>query len=153
MKSIIFDWGRTLYDPDAEDLFAGVREILPELAIGHRLFIVSLASKGADEIVRRKEMIKDFGIEEYFDDIFFAKEDKDFLYEELYQKHALLPNETAIIDDRMIRGVAWGNRQGATTVWFRNGKFANEIPTKETGDPTYIISQFTELENIFSNKN
>ena len=32
IKSIIFDWGRTLHDPDAHGLFPGAREVVEELA-------------------------------------------------------------------------------------------------------------------------
>ena len=149
IQNIIFDWGRTLYDPDAEALFPGVREMLPWLSGKYKLYIVSLASKGEEEIVKRRKMIKDFGIEQYFQDIFFAPEDKDSLYEGLVAKYTLNLAETAVVDDRIIRGVAWGNRNGATTVWFQNGKFGTELPTVETGGPTHHITAFNDLRNIF----
>jgi FMN phosphatase YigB (HAD superfamily) len=149
IKNIIFDWGRTLYDPDAEQLFPGVQAMLPELGKKYSLYIVSLASKGEGEILKRRKMIKDFGIESYFQDIFFAPEDKDSLYEGLVAKYELDLSETVVVDDRIIRGIAWGNLSGATTVWFQNGKFASELPTAETGEPTHRITAFTELQEIF----
>ena len=149
IKNIIFDWGRTLYDPDNERLFDGVKEMLPEMARKYKLYIVSLASKGEEEIVKRRKMIKDFGIEGYFQDIFFAPEDKDSLYEGLVAKYGLDLSKTAVVDDRIIRGVAWGNRNGATTVWFQNGKFGSELPTPETGEPTHHITSFADLQSIF----
>ena len=149
IKNIIFDWGRTLYDPDNERLFDGVKEMLPEMAGKYKLYIVSLASKGEEEIVKRRKMIKDFGIEQYFQDIFFAPEDKDSLYDGLVAKYTLNLAETAVVDDRIIRGIAWGNRTGVMTVWFQNGKFSSELPTLETGEPTHHITEFTQLHGIF----
>jgi FMN phosphatase YigB (HAD superfamily) len=148
-KHIIFDWGRTLYDSDHEELFPGVAGLLPELCEKYSLYIVSLASKGEEEIAKRRAMIKGFGIEKYFTDIFFAPEDKDSLYDGLVAKYNLDLSETAVVDDRIIRGIAWGNRHGATTIWFQNGKFAHELPTKETGDPTHRITRFSKLRKIF----
>jgi|SRR3989344_9235800 len=149
VQHIIFDWGRTIYDPETEALFAGVKEMLPKLAEKYTLYIVSLATKGEDEIKKRRKMIKDLGVEGYFEDIFFAPEDKDALYEGLVAKRGLNLVETAVVDDRVIRGIAWGNRNGATTVWFQNGKFGEELPNTETGDPTHLITEFIQLKNIF----
>ena len=149
VQHIIFDWGRTIYDPETEALFAGVKEMLPKLAEKYTLYIVSLATKGEDEIKKGRKMIKDLGVEGYFEDIFFAHEDKDALYEGLVAKRGLNLVETAVVDDRVIRGIAWGNRNGATTVWFQNGKFGEELPNTETGDPTHLITEFIQLKNIF----
>lgn len=59
-------------------------------------------------------------------------------------KYNLNFGETAVVDDRIVRDIAWGNRSGATTVWFQNGEFANELPTPETGNPTHLIAEFAQ---------
>ena len=149
INTIVFDWGRTLWDPDNERLFPDAVAILERLASDRTLMIVSLATKGEAEIARRRAMIATLGIAKLFSDIVFVTEEKDAAYESLYAKHVLVPNETAIVDDRTMRGIAWGNRVGSTTIWFRNGKFADELPDETTGEPTHIIHEFSELRRIF----
>ncbi|MCU0660470.1 MAG: HAD hydrolase-like protein [Candidatus Pacebacteria bacterium] len=61
---------------------------------------------------------------------------------------AVRPEETIVVDDRMIRGIAWGNRKGTSTVWLKKGKFADETPTMETEKPQCIITDIRELSDI-----
>jgi len=58
---------------------------------------------------------------------------------------AVSVQDTAIVDDHIIRGVAWGNRNGATTYWFKNGKFSSVGPTAETGTPSYTIKKLNDI--------
>ena len=150
ITSVVFDWGRTLWNPEAEDLFNGARQVLEKLSVGRRLMIVSLATKGSEEIERRKRIIADLGIEELFAYIVFVSEEKDEAYASLFAEYKLDPLKTVIVDDRIIRGIAWGNRIGVHTIWFQNGKFKDELPSKETGDPTFTITDFGQLETIFT---
>ena len=57
----------------------------------------------------------------------------------------LFPQEVAIVDDRAIRGIRWGNIHGAMTIWVKQGKFMHEEPNDETGMPTYTISKLEEI--------
>ena len=97
---------------------------------------------------RRRRLMRD-GESKIDEREYHVSEDKDALYEGLVAKRGLNLVETAVVDDRVIRGIAWGNRNGATTVWFQNGKFGEELPNTETGDPTHLITEFIQLKNIF----
>ncbi|WP_149404024.1 HAD hydrolase-like protein, partial [Dictyobacter arantiisoli] len=88
------------------------------------------------------------GIEPYFRLIRFSQKDKDHLYESVLSELALNPFEVAIVDDRVIRGIRWGNKRGATTVWLKKGKFSHEEPSEDTGIPTYTIQNIEELCTI-----
>lgn len=130
IKAIIFDWGRTLYDPENKVLYPDVKCILEILAKYYKLGIISLASDG--KIERRLNLIKTFGLAELFSVIKIAKEDKDSLYEQAFSELKVLPKETMIVDDRVIRGIRYGNSKGAITVWIQQGLFASELPNQIT---------------------
>jgi FMN phosphatase YigB (HAD superfamily) len=147
IKAIIFDWGRTLHDPDADGLFAGTSEVILGLSQKYKLALVSLAKSQSED--ERRKTITESGIAEYFEIILIGEENKEDMYEEVIQKLALSPREVAVVDDRVVRGISWGNKCGAVTIWFQYGKFADELPTEETGTPTTIISDIRELQSFF----
>ena len=146
VKIIIFDWGRTLHDPETYTLFAGVTVLIPEFAKYYSLILVSLAKSDSPEERRRK--IEGSGIAENFKLILVGEKDKDEMYEKALIDFDVMPKQVVVVDDRVKRGITWGNRRGATTVWLKNGKFAQELPTQETGKPSFIISDIAELKNI-----
>ncbi len=151
IEALIFDYGRTLYDPGNITLFPDAGATIAALASKYRLAIVSLVS-GDDHEERtaaRIAMLQHHQLDTYFSAILFGPANKERLYQQTLERLSLPASQVAIVDDRMIRGIAWGNKQGATTVWFRNGKFRDELPTVETGQPTYTIHHLTELLDIF----
>ncbi len=143
VKAIIFDWGRTLYDSENQMLFPGTEAILQILTKLYMLVIVSLASDG--NIEKRLQIVRECGIEKYFAAVYFARNDKDSLYTIALSRFAWTPREVAIVDDRIVRGISWGNANGATTIWLRRGKFMNEEPDGKTGPPAYIVSSLEEI--------
>lgn len=144
VKLIIFDWGRTLYDSDNQVLFPGTRRVLDVLTYRkYRLAIVSLASDG--DFGKRRELLQTTRLESYFSLIQFSQTNKDLLYAQTITELAFKANEVAIVDDRIIRGIQWGNRHGSTTVWLRKGKFAHQGPNTITGQPTYVIDNIEDL--------
>lgn len=146
VKAIIFDWGRTLYDSENQMLFPGTEAILQILSKLYLLVIVSLASDG--NIEKRIQILRECGIEKYFIAVYFAQNDKDSLYTIALSRLTLMPREIAIVDDRVVRGIRWGNANGATTIWLRQGKFMNEEPDGKTGPPTYIVSSLQEIRSL-----
>ncbi len=146
IKLIIFDWGRTLYDNDNNRLFPESIQILDTLSKKYQLAICSLAKDGNSE--RRWNVFRENNLEKYFTSILFTQDDKDKLYQETVSKLAINPKHILIVDDRIIRGIAWGNKHKTKTVWVKQGKFSQELPTEETGKPTYIIKKVAELLNL-----
>ncbi|MGN6672590.1 MAG: HAD hydrolase-like protein, partial [Thermomicrobiales bacterium] len=147
---VIFDWGRTLWDSDTGALFPDVVPVLDYLAPRYRLAIVSLAA-GPDHAARvaeRQAAIAAHRLAHYFDPVIFAAEDKDRAYVNALRDMGLLAAQVAIVDDRARRGIRWGNQHGALTIWFRNGKFADELPDDDTGPPAHIIARLAELGGV-----
>lgn len=149
MKFIIFDWGRTLYDPEKGELFPDTRPTLEYLkSEGHTLSIVALATAGQAKIDERMQIIEEEKLFPYFATVKFDVADKDRMYEDTLRELDIASADTAIVDDRVIRGIKWGNQHGCQTIWVKNGKFKDELPDEETGNPTHIITSVGELRAI-----
>ena len=71
------------------------------------------------------------------------KTEKHFL--QCMKEIGTTPQETAVIDDRTVRGIKVGNQLGCMTFWVQKGKFADELPNEDTGEPTYRIDTIKDL--------
>lgn len=148
IRAVIFDYGRTLYDRDEDQLFPDAVSVVRQLSDRYRLAIVSFCPK--EEEAERISILKDHGIFECFDDTQFTDEidEKGERCSDVLQKFGLVATEVAVVDDHIIRGVAWGNQVGAMTIWFQRGKFAHVLPDEATGQPNHIIHSLQELLRI-----
>ena len=144
-KLIIFDWGRTLYKPETEKLFPDTVEVLESLSNKYTLAIVALATAGEEKIRERLKIIKENNLGQYFSSILFDIKDKDSMYVKTLKDLEVKPENVVIVDDRTIRGIKWGNKNGTATVWFQNGKFKDELPNEDTGEPTYTIHSLSDI--------
>ena len=149
-EMVVFDYGRTLYDRETDGFFPDAVSTVRSLAARFRLGIVSV-SRPEDES-ERLQALKDAGILQHFEEILFTASGsrKADTYRELLQKTGLGADEIVVVDDYIIRGIAWGNRAGAKTVWFRNGKFADLEPDANTGQPDYTIHSLSELIQLLN---
>ena len=146
-KLIVFDWGRTLFDNDANALFPDTKELLAHLAMKYTLTIVSISKP--EHIEHRERVINEHSLRPVFASIMFVgSNEKDAAYAKTLQQLGVAPQETVIVDDRVVRGIAWGNRNGGTTIWLKKGKFGNELPNEKTGTPTHTIHELKELYKL-----
>lgn len=158
IKAVIFDWGGTLVDSYTKEEFPESKGILEYCkSKGYRLALSVIASK----LEERKHQIANSELKQFFEialvdplkpeQIYDATfKGKDKLYDQINEHFKLPHNQVLIVDDRVIRGIRYGNEHGHPTVWIKKGKFANELPNKETGMPTYKITELTELKIILS---
>lgn len=149
IHAVIFDLAWTLCDWGKKELFPETRSVLEAFFGRYKLAIVALAGDG--NIEERFQLIKKCDIEKYFPgSIFIDVRDKDSLYWRAMKKMECVPENVAIVDDRAVRGVKWGNSVGATTVWLNRegGKWSHQTPNEETGQPTYIIRNIGELISL-----
>jgi len=149
-KAVIFDWGRTLYDSERKCEFVEAEEILKLCqARGLRLAVVSLVSAVSNATLEeRRGQVERSPLRQYFEVALVTDTDKDALYDQVVEHLALPRQEILIVDDRVIRGIKYGNAHGHPTVWIKRGKFSTELPDAETGEPTYTITELTELKTI-----
>lgn len=145
LKLVIFDWGRTLYDNDHGRLFDDAVSVLDYVTVRYQAAVVSIAN--AEDMQKRRLFIRENNLEKYFTQMLFG-DNKDTMYEQVLGDLQLSPKLVAVVDDRVVRGIRWGNTRGATTIWFRQGKFSDELPDAVTGQPNFIITKLSQLKDI-----
>lgn len=141
MKVILFDFNRTIYDPDARRLIYGARQIL-ELAIAknYTLYLVSQRENGREEILNREDIGK------YFEKTFFvAKKDKK-TFQNILNKCSLYPHEVIVVGDRLSAEIRTGNLLGCKTIWIKKGKFARE--RKRGVAPSLVIEDIRQIAEV-----
>jgi len=135
---IIFDYNRTIFNPEIDALYTGVLELLKELSDRHSLVLVS-----KDEIGRENKL-KDFGIAQYFENTVFVKEKTNEVFKNLVKDD----EKVLVIGDRVRGEISVGNQLGFITIWVKQGKFANEIPQNQNEIPNHAIDEIKQLSEI-----
>ncbi len=137
VKTFIFDWKRTLYDPEHKQLIAGAVQLLAYLA-GQSTSV--LVGKGDDTM---RQEVERLGVGSYFSAITFEERAKE---SSLYIKYVDTerPENTIFIGDRTRSELAVGNQLHARTMWVRQGKFRDEKPENPVYSPTYAVNSLKE---------
>ena len=138
---IIFDYNRTIFDPEKNELYSGVFEMLKRLAGKHELFLISRNEPS------RKDKFEKLGIKNYFKKIRFVDEKNAETFKELISDS----KNVLVVGDSIRDEIKTGNNLGLITVRLKNGKFSNEISVSLEEKPTFNISEITELEKIILN--
>jgi hypothetical protein len=116
---------------------------------GYRLVLVSLVSALANATLEeRKTQIETSPLRHFFESAIVTDKDKDVILDETVKILNLSREQILIVDDRVIRGIRYGNLHNHPTVWLQKGRFANELPNSETGNPSFTIQSLTQLLNI-----
>lgn len=137
---IIFDYNRTLFNPDTSSLYEGVSSVLENLSKRHDLFLVSKFEPG------RQDMFKKLSIARYFQQVAFVEKKTKELFIDLVGANT----DVLVIGDRVKEEITIGNQLGYITVWIKQGKFADELPANQVERPQYIISNVAEITSIIS---
>lgn len=144
-KIMIFDFNRTIYDPDTEQLFPDTEQVLTALLDqGYSLILISFAP---EEDPRRK-LIERLGLNNFFSTIIYTpnKCENDFLSPMNIEQAD--PTKSYVVGDRVRSEIRIGNKLGLTTIWLRAGRFKNELPQKEEDEPTFVIKNLLEILEI-----
>jgi len=142
VSNIIFDWKRTLYNPDEKVLISGAKELLD--LVKEKNIPMILIGKGGEDMESELERLK---MRDYFSDVFFQEGEKDI---ELFRKYVDVnnPKSTIIIGDRVRSELQIGNILGATTIWVRQGKFADEEPENASQKPDFVVRELGEIKEV-----
>src|SRR3989344_4974661 len=139
-KIIIFDFNRTIYDPDNNCLISGAKFVLRTLLRrGFSLYLISRAEKS------RKQLIKNLGIGKYFSRIIIAKEKSRRDFERITAPMAVCRSSSFVVGDRVRKEICIGNLLGLQTIWLKSGKFADEKPREKNEKPAHIVSFLREI--------
>lgn len=142
IKTAIFDWKRTLYDPESKTLISGAKEILEMFS--NRKIPMYLIGKGEKEMYEETERLK---VNKYFNKIKFVEGEKNPEYYRPYIDE-LKPSQTVVIGDRACSELTAGKSLKTTTIWVRQGKFADELPENEQLTPDYQVKSLVELKSL-----
>jgi FMN phosphatase YigB (HAD superfamily) len=135
---IIFDYNRTIFDPETDNLYLGVLELLQKLSVKHELFLVS---KNEPERIKRLE---EFKIKDYFQEISFVNEKSKHVFEKISNN----TNKVIVVGDSISNEIKIGNQLGFITVRLKKGKFSSEIPKNKDEFARFEITDINELESI-----
>lgn len=142
-KIIIFDFNRTLFDPDKQSLMPGCLEILTSLSEeGFKLYLISMAADS------RKELIERLDIAKFFQKVIFCEKKTLTLFEQIIDSEATIKNQSFIIGDRVTQEIRFGNELGLNTIWYRNGRFAEELPQIMAEHPSYTVSDLNQIPSL-----
>ena len=141
IEGIIFDWVQTLSDGKRK-LFPFSERVLRTLNPTYKLGLVSLACHGNED---QWDDFKITRVLPYFEVVCVDTTKKPQHYLDCMIVLGTIPRTTAIVDDRVLCGIQIGNKLGCTTFWVQKGPYAHELPTPETGEPTYRIDSVEDL--------
>lgn len=131
---VIFDWKRTLYDPDNRVLIDGARELLNFLESKNIPMV--LIGKGGEDMQQEVDRLE---VVSYFKQIVFAQGNKDpNIFAKYISKDE--PKDTVLIGDRVRSELEIGNKLGATTIWVKQGKFADELSENKDQKSDYEVT-------------
>lgn len=146
IKGIIFDFNRTIYDPEKGRLTKGIIELLKSLSSRYQFCLLSKKAE-AD----RRKQISELGLDKYFKDIQVneGKKQKSH-FQRCLRIMNLKASEVAVIGDRVAGEIHVGNQVGMLTIWYKSGKFATRLPQNKQEIPDYTITTLTlsELNKI-----
>lgn len=147
-KSVIFDFNRTLYNPDSNTLAKKTRWVLHILRRrGFSLFLVSRAAPS------RYELIKHLGLETYFAKVVLAREKNLRLFERLTPAASVDRASSFVVGDRVRHEILIGNALGLHTIWFSSGLFASQKPRNKAEQPIHTVYELSEVLSIIRQKN
>lgn len=135
--TIIFDFNRTVFDPDSGALVPGALRLLTTLKErGVPLHLVSKREAGRDDALQR------LGIAHFFLSTSFV-DDKEERLRELISESS---DTTYVIGDHLHNEIRIGNRHGAKTIWLKRGRFASLTPESDEDHPWRTVSNLHEIE-------
>ena len=148
IKAIIFDYYRTLYNPEEKEVSKETLQLLQRLKEkGLRLALISKKEQGREEEIKASPFFS------FFSFVCFCEEKKVTDLETACRVLKVSKEEAIVVGDRVKKEITVGNQAGIKTVWLKKGKFAEEVPTKDTDTPTYVITQLNEVEKVIENLN
>lgn len=136
-SAIIFDFNRTLFDPESGSLYEGTEEILEKYTNTHDLFLISLREGD------RQTLLQELNIGNYFAETFFVNEKTREVFETIGKGYQTV----FVVGDRIASEITLGNQCGYTTIWIKQGKFKHVRP-EGASQPRHIIHAIKELEQV-----
>lgn len=136
--NIIFDYNRTIYDPEVGALYPGALDVLRDLSREHDLYLVSRNEPN------RQDYLTKAGIAGFFKKVVFVDEKSIGLFAAIAEK----PGRTITIGDKLSGEIRIGNKLGHITIRVAQGRFAKEKPLIKEERPLYEVKRIEEVLDI-----
>lgn len=138
IQTIIFDFNRTLYNPDVDRLLPQAKQVLTTLK--RRKIALHLISR---KEAGREDRIERTGLAPYFDSVTICPSKTKKIFRQILGDTD--PATALVIGDRLCDEIAIANKLGITSVRLRLGKFVAEEPASAIEIPTYTITSLPDL--------
>ena len=145
-KIIIWDFNRTIYNPDTQTLIEHAGEVIQYAQ--QQKYKNIIFSKNNAGTLPVQQLLATFQLDSFFNDFVENTEKSISTLIPILKKYHVNKKLSFFISDRAQSDIPIGNALGLQTVWFRNGKFANEEPREKSEFPHYTITNFLEFKNI-----
>jgi FMN phosphatase YigB (HAD superfamily) len=137
-KILIIDFNRTLYDPESQELFAGVVKMLGRLKSMGVFIVVATRVEG----LRTEEVAKS-GLTQHVHEICNVPYKNEEIFHEIARGYDA--DDVWVVGDVRKSEIAVGLECGFHTIWLRNERFGDE---KSDAKPEYTVEHITEIEKI-----
>lgn len=142
-KAIIFDFNRTLFDPDEGKLIVGAKKLLTEaLFKEYVLFLLTRCEATGLETVDNS------GIANLFSKIVVSEKRNIRDLKKLIDSEGIDTSKSIVIGDSIKSEIRLGNTLGLTTIWFRNGKFSSTLPARKIEKPNITVKKLAEVKKF-----
>jgi len=108
-KIIIFDFYKTLFSPETQELYIGVDELIQKLSGDYSLILVSTGDK------ERLNVINQFKTFSVFQEIFICRKKSKKLFRSIQKKYCASSINIIVVGDRENEEIMIGNQLGYTT--------------------------------------
>lgn len=144
-KIIIFDFNRTLYDPEAERLMYGVRPLLRRLRTMR--FTVILVTTVQPSRIQR---IRHLGLFDLCEEVVTVSHKSARPFRRLIITYQADVSRSFVVGDRVRQEIRLGNRCGLQTIWLKRGRFRLEEPQSGEEIPQFTIRDLRQLLPILA---
>ncbi|MBI5457227.1 HAD hydrolase-like protein [Candidatus Kaiserbacteria bacterium] len=138
--AVIFDFNRTIYDPETGGMLSGARAVLDTLrARAVPLYLVSKADES------RPQLLEELGVKDFFTESFFVERKDPTLFFEILRRADVHPKQMYVVGDHLHKEIRCGNQCGMRTIWLKRGKFADLEPAIEADHPWKTVGEMDEV--------
>lgn len=138
-KIVIFDFNRTIYNPEHRRLMPRIELILKILIRrGYELYLISTANPSRDKLIR------ELGLKKYFRRVIITR-NKRMAIKNITAHSRFSSQNSFVVGDRVRDEISYGNIAKMKTIWLRAGKFSKEKPRLRKEMPTYTITKFSTI--------
>ncbi len=135
---IIFDYNRTIFNPDTGTLYEGVLDVLTQLSKQHVVSLVTRLEPG------RQDVFGSLGIAHFFKHIIFVPKKTIETFAQIIDG----PTRTIVVGDRLQDEIQIALSLGCVSVWIKQGRFSDDDVHNKDIQPRYTICDIRELLEV-----